>query len=98
MNKFLFIIVAIIILGGCSAKSQWGEADAGGAIYNYSHTDGSTSCTINGTSAREIGGLDIEITEGCGMKINASPSTPVGDAFGAINGLVERLPRLAPVQ
>lgn len=96
--KTLLILLVSIVLVGCSAKSQWGEADTGGAVYNYTHTTGNDSCSINGTSAREVSGVDIEIQADCSMKIITNNSTPVGDAFGAINGLVERLPILQPVQ
>lgn len=97
MIKFIIVLVSGMLLIGCSAKSQWGEADTGGAVYSYSNTSGNDSCVINGTSAREVQGVDIEIQADCSMKITTDNSTPVGDAFGAIRGLVDRIP-MVPAQ
>lgn len=91
MIRLLFLS-SIVFLTGCAATSQWGEAKTGGAVYVYSHTDGDRTCNINGTSAREVEGVEIEIQSDCTMKITTVTSTPMTDMLGVIGGLVNRLP------
>lgn len=94
MIKLLALFGLGLLLTGCGASSPWGEANTGGAVYNYVSTEGNKTCRINGTSAREVSNVEIVITDDCGMKVTADNSTPIGDALGAINGLVDRLPRV----
>ena len=94
MTKLTTILVAYLLLAGCGASSPWGEANTGSAVYNYVSTEGNTSCRVNGTSAKEVSNVEITITKDCALKVSAENSTPVGNAFEAINGLVDRLPRV----
>lgn len=93
MIKGIFVLIVISLLYGCSASSLIGEAKTGGAVYDYQHTnaDGS-SCKVNGTSAKEVPGVTIKITKNCELTVEAHGSAPLGDALGAIRGLVDRMP------
>ncbi|MBW1672138.1 MAG: hypothetical protein JRJ45_00580 [Deltaproteobacteria bacterium] len=99
MIKFWIVAVFALVLSACESISPYGEAHTGGAVYHYENTvspDGVKSCTVNGTTAKEVPGVKVKITSDCELEVEAGGSSPVGDAFEAINGLVERLPGVMP--
>lgn len=100
MIKYLALIGSTLFLFGCESLSPYGEAHTGGAVYHYENTvsaDGVKKCLVNGTTAKEVPGVEIEITDTCGLKVHAAGSSPVGDAFGAIRTMADKMPDLSGV-
>lgn len=92
MKSFLVTVTALSILSGC-ASSEFGRAGAGGAVYEYNHTeaDGS-SCGIRITSAREVGKGTVRIANDCSISTDVDSLGGVDGAYEVIKSLVTKLP------
>lgn len=88
----LAILALTVLLSGCAATSQWGEAKSGGAVYSYTHTVDGESCAINITSAREVLDVDVEVGSDCTITTTTNHGAAATDVIGVIGGLVRRLP------
>lgn len=95
MNMRIKPLIALmtVILGGCSATSQFGKAETGGAVYTYKHTAATGEmCDISITSAREVINVDVEVTSDCKIKTTTNSPANAASVISVIGGLVERLP------
>lgn len=99
MIKVLFVFGFVAVIAGCESTSRFGdEAKAGGAVYFYESTesaDGTKKCSVNGTSAKEVPGVKIKISSECDLEVEATASSPVGDAFSAIREMAEKMPDMS---
>lgn len=95
MMRFLFVMLLILLLGGC-ALSDLGQAHSGGAVYEYEKTtnsDGTSSCSARATSSREIMGVGIKIGGDCSFETTLEEAT---SPFEVIDRVLDLVP--TPVQ
>lgn len=94
--KFQVLTISILVsllLMGCETTSRFGdEASAGGAVYEYKKVtaaDGAETCSARSTSAREIVGAEIEITDQCAFKVKVEKATSPFEVMDRLIDMIE---------
>jgi len=84
----LCALLVVLVTAGC-ASSPWGQAQSGGAVYHYTKT--SDGCEISITSARELLGVSVDVSDDCHVTVKAE-NVDGANALGVIEGLTKRIP------